>query len=77
MKANIELNMPDERTFLNFWNAVNGEDIVCEIIDGKLMLNQYDEKSVDLPSKEITFIEFADMVRESVISQIEYLKNKL
>ncbi len=76
MKANIELNMPDERTFLNFWNAVNGDDVICEIIDGKLMLVQCDDKLNDLPAKEITFIEFSDMVRERVISQIEYLKDK-
>jgi len=76
MKAQIELNMPDDRIFLNFWNAINGDDVICEIIDGRLMLAQCDDKLNDLPAKEITFIEFVDMVRERVISQIKYLKVK-
>ena len=62
MKIELELNLPDTRKFLNFWNWSNGDDICCEIIDGKLMLSQYDDNSKKLPPKEISLIEFIDMV---------------
>lgn len=75
MKARIELNMPDERTFLNFWNGIDGGDIVCQIIDGKLIRIEYDEELNKLPDKEITLTEFVEIVRGRVISQIEYLKD--
>ena len=67
MKAKIELNFPDERIFLNYWNWQDGNDVICEIADGKLMLNQYDEESNELPAKEITIIEFIEMVRDRII----------
>ena len=67
MKAKIELNFPDERIFLNYWNALDGDDVICEIVSGKLMLNQYDEESNELPAREITIIEFIEMVRERII----------
>lgn len=59
----VELNIPDDRMFLNFWNWKNGNDVICEIIDSKLMLAQYDENAVELPPKEITFIEFCELVK--------------
>ncbi len=68
MKAKIEINCPDKRIFLNYWNALDGDDVICEIVNGKLMLNQRDEESNELPAKEITIIEFIEMVRERIIS---------
>lgn len=63
MKIPIELNIPDDRMFLNFWNWDNGDDVVCEIKDGKILLSQYDEDANELPPKEISFLEFCQMVK--------------
>lgn len=63
MKIPIELNLPDERMFLNFWNWKNGDDVICEIIDDKLMLSKHDENGDDLPPIEISFIEFCNLVK--------------
>ena len=65
MKIPIELNIPDDRMFLNFGNWKDGNDVICQIVDGKLMLSQYDEDK-ELPSKEITFIEFCELVKTSL-----------
>lgn len=63
MKVSLELNLPDDRVFLNFWNWYNGDDVVCQVIDGKLMLSQFDENGNELPAKEITLDQFIKMVR--------------
>ena len=68
MRVNLELNLPDERTFLNFWNWHNGDDVVCQIIDGKLMLSQYDEDGNELLPKEITLIEFVELVKYQIVA---------
>lgn len=65
MKIELELNIPDDRTFLNFWNSYNGDDVVCQVIDGKLMLSQYNENG-DLLDKEISLTEFLEMVKSKV-----------
>ena len=36
MKIPIELNVTDKGTFLNFWDAINGNDVICEVVDGAL-----------------------------------------
>ena len=69
MKAKIEINFPDERIFLNYWNALDGDDVICEIVNGKLMLQQTDFESNELPAVEITIIEFIEMIRERIISK--------
>ena len=66
MKIHIELNMPDDRVFLNYWDSINGDDVTCQLIDGNLMLSQYNEHAEELPPKEITLTEFLEMVRKSV-----------
>ena len=66
MKVKLELNIPDDRAFLNFWNWYNGDDVVCKIVGGKLMLNQYDEDANELPPKEITLPEFIEMVKARI-----------
>lgn len=66
MKINIELNMPDDRIFLNFWNSYNADDVVCELKDGKLLITEDDEKGNPLPPKEITLTEFCSMVKSKV-----------
>lgn len=62
MKIEIEINKPDDRIFVNFWNWYNGDDVVCQLRDEKLMLTQRDEEGNDLPEKEISFTEFCQMV---------------
>lgn len=66
MKIEIELNMPGDSIFLNFWNYFNGDDVVCEVVDNKLMLSQYDKNGEELPKKEITIEQFAGMIRDRV-----------
>lgn len=37
LKVKLELHVVgDGRTFLNFWNWMTGEDVIAELIDGKL-----------------------------------------
>jgi hypothetical protein len=67
----LELNIPDDRVFLNFWNGYNGDDVVCQIIDGKLMLIQYDGDENELPLREIELPEFIEMVKTRIEEVIE------
>jgi hypothetical protein len=65
MKIGLELIIheePDGRKFLNFWDNNGGDDICCQIIDGKLFKSEYDKNVNELPKKEITFIEFIKLV---------------
>jgi hypothetical protein len=55
MKHTLELNCPDDRKFLNYWDSISGNDVVCEIVDGKLMLNE----------EEITLAKFVELVEQS------------
>jgi hypothetical protein len=46
LKINLELLVVgDGRAFLNYWNYLNGDDVVSEIIDGKIYI---DDKEVSL-----------------------------
>lgn len=66
MKIALELNIVDDvGVFLNYWNAMTGDDVICEIVKGKLMLHQYDDKANELPNKEITISEFIEMVKKN------------
>lgn len=66
MKRNLELNIPDDRIFLNFWNSYNGDDVTCQIIDGKLFLEELFSEGGDLMNepelKEISLQEFIDLI---------------
>ena len=73
MKINIEYNIVgDGRKFLNHWDSVYGEDIVCEIINDKLILIIHDDEGNILPGREISISEFL-----SLIEQTKYIGNKL
>ncbi|MCP4181433.1 MAG: hypothetical protein GY756_27030 [bacterium] len=61
MNAELELRINKRNTFLNFWNWYNGDDVNCEIIDGKLMLTQNDNEE-ELKPKEISLDDFVKMV---------------
>jgi len=65
MKIELELRInekPDGRIFLNFLDWKNGNDICCQVIDGKLFKSEYDEKGNELPRKEISLSEFINLV---------------
>lgn len=64
-KANIEVHSPgDGRLFLNYWNWRNGNDVVCEVIDGKLI--HHNEVDGEEKHDEITLSEFLTMVEARV-----------
>lgn len=75
MKINIELqvydsidNATEEQTnFLIYWDFRKGEDIVCEIIDGKLFIHKFDENTSDVIRQEISLVNFIDRVKNSAI----------
>ena len=67
MKVDIELHVVgDGRTFLNFWNHMNGDDVVAEIIDGNIIYLKYDKE--ELIQTEISLQEFMDLVKTKVKS---------
>jgi hypothetical protein len=40
LKIGLELHVVgDGRTFLNYWDAVNGDDVIAEVKDGKLYMD--------------------------------------
>ena len=54
LKIGIELHVVgDGRTFLNYWNYINGDDVIAEIKDGKLYRDDV----------EISLQEFVDSVK--------------
>ena len=61
MKAELELAYGDGVVFLNFWNAENGDDVVCEFVDDKLYLVEYDDD--ERTSNEITLGDFIEIVK--------------
>jgi hypothetical protein len=54
MKIPLELNVTDSGIYLNYWNSMSGDDVVCQIEDGKLIENDI----------EISFAEFVTKVLE-------------
>jgi hypothetical protein len=66
MKVDLELiiQQPDGRKFLNRCDYLKGNDICCEIIDGKLFKSEYDDEGNVLPKKEISFTEFIQLIEQ-------------
>lgn len=61
-KYELELNfVGDGRTFLNFWDWANGNDVVVRLKDGKIYSSDGDGNEL-----EITFQQFVDMVKDSI-----------
>jgi hypothetical protein len=58
MKYQLELNCVGDSVFLNYWDSEHGNDVVCEVINGKLMLSTGDEEK----PKKITLQEFIERV---------------
>lgn len=64
-KVNVEVHSPgDGRLFLNYWNWRNGNDVTCEVIDGKLIHNN--EVDGEEKHDEVTLSEFLTMVEARV-----------
>jgi hypothetical protein len=60
MKVQLELVINDDgRRFLNFWNHENGDDVCCEILDGKLISDNGE-------GGETTMLAFIERVEERV-----------
>jgi hypothetical protein len=59
MKYQLELNCVGDSVFLNYWDSEHGNDVVCEVVNGKLMLNTGDEEE---KPKKITLQEFIERV---------------
>lgn len=58
LKIGLELHVVgDGRRFLNCWDAINGDDVIAEIKEGKLYMNINDVE------KEVTFQQFVDLVK--------------
>lgn len=64
MKVPLELNFAGKTMYLNFWDSMHGDDVVCQVKGDKLLLSQYDDEGNELLSKEITFAQFVRMVKK-------------
>lgn len=58
LKIGLELHIVgDGRTFLNYWNHINGDDVIAEVKDGKLYMYINDKE------KEVTLQYFIDATK--------------
>lgn len=58
MKIRLELNIIDDEgksVFINFWNPIDGNDVIVEVKDEKLFRH----------GKEITLTQFINQVKKS------------
>lgn len=66
-KVNIELHsVGDGRMFLNFWNGVNGDDVVCQTSDGNLFFKERGEDGEVARIYAISIGQFIEKVVERV-----------
>jgi len=65
MKVKIELILNENgNTFLNYWDWYAAKDVSTQVIDGKIIYNDWvDERVV---KREVTLDEFITLVKESV-----------
>jgi len=82
-KYDLELNFVEkDRVYLSFWDCIHGQDICCQIKDGKLYKFAHSPSEIeadeleDTPKidnifkqKEVSFSEFIDLVKDSILSQ--------
>jgi hypothetical protein len=67
MQGEIELIINEKNEhFLTYWDWKHGNDICCQLIDGKLLKDEYDENSNELPPKEITLSEFIELIKQAI-----------
>lgn len=61
LKIDLELHVVgDGRTFLNYWNAINGDDIIAEIKNGEL----YQEDEEGNKTVKVSLQEFINKVKQ-------------
>ena len=60
-KYNLELNLPgDGRMFLNFWDSIQGLDVIAELKDGKLMVDN------EVSEVEVSIEEYLNLVISAI-----------
>lgn len=71
VKVKLELILNENGvTFLNFWDSLKGQDVSCEVKDGKLFeqfhdqTEDKDEVIDEFGAREITLQQFIDKVHE-------------
>lgn len=65
MKIRLELIInSDGSQYLNYWDYLHGDDVCCDVIDGKLYKSSYGEDGKELPKVELTLPEFIKAVEE-------------
>lgn len=78
-KYGVELNFVDDRIYLNYWDYMHGDDICCQLINGKLFkfvytpmeVEQTEVDGIDIDPfqrEEITIERFIELVRQTVES---------
>lgn len=68
-KTKIELlHVGDGRTFLNYWDFNRGNDVCCELINGRLWQSQHGDDGEEKPPIQISLKQFVDKVTESINS---------
>ena len=60
----LELIFGETKCYLNFWDSINGNDVCCEIRDGKIFIDSEDDDAET--QKEISFSEFIELVQNSI-----------
>lgn len=77
----LEVKFVDEtRVYLNFWDAIHGNDVCCQIKDGKIFEFVYSPAQVEadevkdnseiedvFEQKEISLTEFLELVQTSIL----------
>lgn len=57
LKIDLELHVVgDGRTYLNFWNHTNGEDVIAEVKQGKLFMDIEGKEDVEVSLQQ--FIDY-------------------
>lgn len=65
LKIDLELHVVgDGRVFINFWNHINGDDVITELRDGKLYRIQYEgEDGKTETETEVSLEKFVEEVK--------------
>lgn len=61
MKIPLELNFFEGKVFLNYWDALHGNDVMCEVVDGQLLLVFEGKGEIEEP---IALDKFIELVKE-------------
>jgi hypothetical protein len=68
----MELKFPgDGRVFLNYWDAIHGNDVCAEIRDGKLF--QYIHTGSEVEESEVAGTDIGDVFEQKEISLADFI----